>query len=53
MIKGEVKESINRLLKKRTRFYSLSHYQLDTYKLSQKQVTEEIIKLISSQNNKA
>ena len=53
MIKGDVKESINRLLKKRTRFYSLSHYQLDTYKLSQKQVTEEIIKLISSQNNKA
>ena len=53
MIKGDARESINRLLKKRTRFYSLSHFQLDTHKLSQKQVTEEIIKLISSQNNKA
>ena len=53
MIKGDARKSINKLLKKRTRFYSLSHYQLDTYKLSQKQVTEEIIKLISSQNNKA
>ena len=53
MIKGDVKESIDKLLKKRTKFYSLSHFELNTYKLSQNQVTEKIINLISSKNNKA
>ena len=53
MIKGDVKQSINQLLKKRTKFYSLSHFQLNTDKLSQSQVTEKIIDLIFSQNNKA
>ena len=52
MIKGDVRESINKLLEKRTKFYSLSHYQVNTNKLSQNQVTEKIINLISSQNNK-
>ena len=52
MIKGDVKESINKLLKKRTKFYSLSHFQLNTYKLSQNQVTEEIINLVISKHNK-
>ena len=51
MIKGDVRASINKLLKKRTKFYSLSHFQLNTYKLSQNQVTEKIINLISSKNN--
>ena len=51
MIKGDVRQSINKLLEKRTKFYSLSHYQINTNKLSQKQVTEKIINLISSQNN--
>ena len=53
MIKGDVRESIDKLLKKRTKFYSLSHFELNTYKLSQNQVTEKIINLISSKNNKA
>ena len=52
MIKGDVRESINELLEKRTKFYSLSHYQVNTNKLSQNQVTEKIINLISSQNYK-
>ena len=52
MIKGDVRESINKLLEKRTKFYSLSHYQINTNKLSQNQVTEKIINLISSQNYK-
>ena len=52
MIRGNVKESINKLLKKRTKFYSLSHNQLNTHELSQNQITEEIINLISAQNNK-
>ncbi len=52
MIRGDVRESITKLLKKRTKFYSLSHFQLDTYKLSQNQVTEKIINLISFQNDK-
>ena len=52
MIKGDVRQSINKLLEKRTKFYSLSHYQINTYKLSQNQVTEKIISLISSKNNK-
>ena len=47
MIKGDVKESINKLLKKRTKFYSLSHHQIDTSKLSQNQIMEKIISLIT------
>ena len=47
MIKGDVKESINKLLKKRTKFYSLSHHQIDTSKLSQNQILEKIISLIT------
>ena len=53
MIKGDVKESINKLLNKRTKFYSLSHYKLNTNKLTQNQVAEKIITIISHQNNKA
>ena len=53
MIKGDTRESITKLLKKRTKYYSLSHYQLSTQTLSTHQVTEEIIKLIFTQNNKA
>ncbi len=47
MIQGDVKESINKLLKKRTKFYSLSHHQIDTSKLSQNQILEKIISLIT------
>ena len=46
MIKGNTKESIEKLLKKRKKFYNLSHYQVNTSKLSQNQVTEKINNLI-------
>ena len=52
MIKGDVTEAIKNLLKKRTEFYSLCHYKLDTHKLSQNQITEKIINLISLKSNK-
>ena len=52
MIKGNAKESINKLLKKRTKFYSLSHFKVNTHNLSQNQVTEKIINSIFTQNNK-
>ena len=47
MLKGDVKTSINTILKKRIKYYMLSHYKLDTDKLSQKEITDQIIKLIS------
>ena len=46
MIKGNTKESIEKLLKKRKKFYNLCHYQVNTSKLSQNQVTEKINNLI-------
>ena len=52
MIKGDVTEAIKNLLKKRTEFYSLCHYKLDTHQLSQNQITEKIINLISLKSNK-
>ncbi len=51
MIKGRIRDSIMRLLKIRTKYYSLCHNQINTHKLSQNQVTEELINLISHQNN--
>ena len=53
MIKGDVTEAINNLLQKRIKFYSLCHHKLNTYKLSQNQITEKIINLISNKSNKA
>ena len=47
MIKGNTRDAIEKLLKKRKKFYCLCHHQLDTTKLSQNQITEKIIKLIS------
>ena len=52
MIKGDVTEAINHLLKKRTKFYSLCHYKLDTDKISQNEITKKIINIISHKNNK-
>ncbi len=46
MIKGNTKDAIQELLKKREKFYQLCHYQLNTNKLSQNQITEKIINLI-------
>ena len=47
MIKGNTRDSIEKLLKKREKFYHLCHYQFNTNKLSQNQITEKIINLIS------
>ena len=53
MIKGETKVSILKLLKIRTKYYSLCHNQINTDKLNQNQITEKLINLISHQRNKA
>ena len=53
MIKGETKVSILKLLKIRTKYYSLCHNEINTDKLNQNQVTEKLINLISYQRNKA
>ena len=47
MIKGNTRDAIEKLLKKREKFYHLCHYQFNTNKLSQNQITEKIINLIS------
>ena len=47
MIKGKTRDAITQLLKIRTKYYSLSHNQIDTDKLNQNQVTEKLINLIS------
>ena len=51
MIRGSTRDSIIQLLKIRTRYYSLCHNQINTDKLNQNQVTEQLINLISHQNN--
>ena len=47
MIKGKTRDTITQLLRVRTKYYSLSHNQIDTEKLNQNQVTEKLINLIS------
>ena len=47
MIKEDVKKSVNNLLKERIKYYSLSHHQIDTEKLSQIQITKKIIDIIT------
>ena len=46
MIKGDTRDAIEKLLKKREKFYNLCHYQFNTNKLSQNQITEKIVNLI-------
>jgi shikimate kinase len=53
MIRGDVKKSISKLLKKRIKYYSLSHDHLNTNKLNQNQIIEKITKIISNENEKA
>ena len=48
MIKGDVNKSISELLKKRIKYYSLCHDQLNTNKLNQNQIIEKITKIISN-----
>ena len=51
MIKGKTRESIMQLLKIRTKYYSLCHNQINTDKLTQNQVTEKLIHIISHQSS--
>ena len=51
MIRGRTRDSIIKLLKIRTKHYSLCHNQINTDKLNQNQITEKLINLISHQNN--
>ena len=51
MIKGKTRENITQLLKIRTKYYSLCHTKLNTDNLSQNQVTQKLINLISHQSN--
>ena len=53
MIKEGTRVSILKLLKIRTKYYSLCHNQINTDKLNQNQITEKLINLISHQRNKA
>ena len=48
MIRGDVNKSISELLKKRIKYYSLCHDQLNTDKLNQNQIIEKITKIISN-----
>ena len=51
MIKGKTRDSLLRLLKIRTKYYSLCHNQINTDKLNQNQIAEKLINLISHQSN--
>ena len=48
MIRGDVNKSISELLKKRIKYYSLCHDQLNTNKLNQNQIIEKITEIISN-----
>jgi shikimate kinase len=45
MIQGDIKASLNKILKKRTKHYLLAHYKLDTDTLSTKQIIDKIIEI--------
>ena len=53
MLKGNIKESISSILNRRIKYYSLSHYELKTYSLSQEKIIKEIVEIISPENKKA
>ena len=53
VLKENKKNLIKKLLKKRKKFYCLCHHRLNTNELSQNQITEKIISLITYQKNKA
>ena len=53
MLKGNIKESISSILNRRIKYYSLSHYELKTYSLSQEKITKKIVEIISPENKKA
>ena len=45
MIQGDIKISLNTILKNRTKYYLLAHYKLDTNTLSTKQIIDKIIEI--------
>ena len=47
MIKGNIRESIETLLFKRAKYYSLSHHQINTHKLNQTQILKKLLTIIS------
>ena len=51
MIKGKTRDSLMQLLKKRNKYYSLCHNQINTDNLNQNQVTEKLIDIISHKSN--
>ena len=53
MLKGNIKESISSILNRRIKYYSLSHYELKTYSLSQEKIIKKIVEIISLENKKA
>ena len=53
MLKGNIKESISSILNRRIKYYSLSHYELKTYSLSQEKIIKKIVEIISPENKKA
>ena len=48
MIREDVNKSISELLKKRIKYYSLCHDQINTNKLNQNQIIEKITEIISN-----
>ena len=46
MITGNVVDSINKILEKRLKYYSLSHYKINTENFSQEQITQKIKDII-------
>ena len=52
MLKGNIEKSITEILNKRVKYYSLSHHQLNAYNLTQKQIAQKMIQLISPENKK-
>ena len=50
MISGNIKKSISEILNKRVKYYSQSHYELNTSNLSQDLIQKRIIEIVSSKN---
>ena len=50
MIKGNIKKSISEILNKRVKYYSQSHFELNTCNLSQDIIQKRIIEIVSSKN---
>ena len=47
MLQGDIKISLDKILKNRIKYYRLCHFKLDTHKLSQKQILDQIVEAIT------